>query len=324
MSRAVSPEPVKLTLKEIAHYCDALASEYADHNSETAGTYERALREFQRYYARQRYFFFRRSDVEKYRVYLTEQRSMKNASVATYMTALRKLVQKLLDASVLQDDSALEVVGGERPKKHNRVFLHPPEIDLLLETVAGTEAADLRDNAIIRLMLSCGVAEQELVAADIEDIRTDGPEPQLRVQGKGRSTKDALVDVPPATFAVLKRYVEQRAADTTDRPLFTSFSGRSKGKRLTKRGLRMLLNARLEASGVKRNRDRILTPFSLRHTCGVLLVKAGCPEREIMRRMRIEWLYTARQYVTAAQMMKCDGQEARAYLGWVDETMQVS
>ena len=324
MSRAVRPAPVKLTLKQIAHYCDVLASEYADHNSETAGTYERALREFQRYYARQRHFFFRRSDVEKYRAYLAEQREFKNASIATYMTALRKLIQKLLDAALLQDNAALEVVGGARPQVHNRVFLHPPEIDLLLETVAGSEAADLRDNAIIRLMLSCGVAEQELVAADIEDIRTDAAEAELRVQGKGRATKDALVDVPPATFDALQRYVAKRSADTTDRPLFTSFSGRSKGKRLTKRGLRMLLNARLEASGVKRNRDRILTPFSLRHTCGVLLVKAGCTEREIMRRMRIEWLYTARQYVRAAQMMKCDAQEARAYLGWAAETMQVS
>jgi integrase/recombinase XerC/integrase/recombinase XerD len=60
--------------------------------------------------------------------------------------------------------------------------------------------------------------------------------------------------------------------------------------------MREAVNRWLKESGVKGDRDRRLTPFSLRHTAGVMMVDNGATIEEIMERMRIEWKPTAQIY----------------------------
>ena len=62
------------------------------------------------------------------------------------------------------------------------------------------------------------------------------------------------------------------------------------------RGIRETISVHLQNSKVKRGRDLKLTPFSLRHTAGILLAEQGATPEEIMKRMRIEWRPTAMLY----------------------------
>jgi site-specific recombinase XerC len=78
--------------------------------------------------------------------------------------------------------------------------------------------------------------------------------------------------------------------------MLLSYSNRSMGGRITIRGVREAIIQRLKSSGVQKGRTGRLTPFSLRHTAGILMVESGATVEELMGRMRIAWRPTAMLY----------------------------
>ncbi len=291
---------VKLTLPTVVKHIQSFIGSLGEKSKETRGTYERSLKEFIQFFALDRKFFFRVRDVERYKEHLIKRKKMKEISVATYMTALRRLCQYLVDSGILEKNPAKRVQGGRRPTAHNRTFLTLQEIDILLNSIEDTSPIGLRDRAIIRTMLGCACSELELMRADIGDLKKQGRKWILLVQGKGKTIKDEVIPVPLETVKALHAYLDTRSDDRTlladDAPMFTSYSNRSMHGRITIRGVREAIVQRLNSSGVKQGRDRKLTPFSLRHTAGILLVEQNVSVEELMRRMRIEWRPTAMLY----------------------------
>lgn len=291
---------LRLTLKELVDHYEGFLAQLERKSVETHGTYQRALRTFVTWFPVDRRFVFRQRDVERYRRYLVEKRNLKEVSVGTYITALRRFCQYLIDIGALEENPAAEVVGGRRPERHSRTFLTYPEVDQLLDAIDTSSMQGARDLALIQTMLGCALSERECMLADVGDIdRRDAP--AIRVQGKGRRVKDETVPMPPVVLRSIDEYLERRFAGREDpidpdEPLFVSLSNRTIGRRMTSRGMREAVNRRLVESGVKRDRDRRLTPFSLRHTAGLMMVDGGATIDELMRRMRIEWRPTAQLY----------------------------
>jgi integrase/recombinase XerC len=300
MSRTGSQ--LRLTLKELVDHYEGFLQQLERKSPETHGTYQRALRTFVSWFPVDRRFLFRTRDVERYRRYLVEKRNLKEVSVGTYITALRRFCQYLIDVGVLDENPAADVVGGRRPERHSRTFLTYPEVERLLDAIDPSTLQGARDLALIQSMLGCALSERECILADVGDIVRRGGAAVIRVQGKGRSVKDETVPVPPMVLASIDEYLERRFADDDDdlerssAPLFASLSNRTTGQRMTSRGMREAVNRWLVESGVKGERDRTLTPFSLRHTAGLMMVDSGATIEELMRRMRIEWRPTAQLY----------------------------
>ncbi|MBS1914622.1 MAG: tyrosine-type recombinase/integrase [Bacteroidetes bacterium] len=292
-------QPLKLTLKELVAHYEGFLQACEQKSVETRGTYQRALRDFLKWFPIDKRFLFRVRDVERYRRYLVERKELKDVSVATYMTALRRFCQYLIDIKILAANPATHVVGGRRPSRHSRTFLSYDEIGALLGAVDRSPLQGMRDYAIILLMLDCALSERECLLADIGDIlETDGVR-RVRVQGKGRSVKDESVTMTADAVAAIEDYLQRRFPDSpppADAPLFASMSNRTQGQRMTSRGMREAVSRWLRQSGVKGNRDRELTPFSLRHTAGLIMVDNGATIEEVMHRMRIEWQPTAQLY----------------------------
>ncbi|HVZ40610.1 MAG TPA: tyrosine-type recombinase/integrase [Candidatus Kapabacteria bacterium] len=292
-------QPLKLTLKELVAHYEGFLQACERKSTETRGTYQRALRDFLKWFPIDKRFLFRVRDVERYRRYLVERKELKDVSVATYMTALRRFCQYLIDVKILAANPAAHVVGGRRPSRHSRTFLSYDEIGALLGAVDRSPLQGMRDYALILLMLDCALSERECLLADIGDIlETDGVW-RIRVQGKGRSVKDESVTMTADAMAAIADYLQRRFPDSpppADAPLFASMSNRTQGRRMTSRGMREAVSRWLRQSGVKGNRDRELTPFSLRHTAGLIMVDNGATIEEVMHRMRIEWQPTAQLY----------------------------
>jgi site-specific recombinase XerD len=292
--------PLKLTLKELVDHYEGFLKECERKSPETHGTYQRALRNFVTWFPVDKRFMFRVRDVERYKRYLIEKKGLQNVSVATYMTALRRFCQYLIDIRLLEANPAERVIGGQRPSRHSRTFLTYKEVDALLTAIDRSTLQGARDYAIIRMMLGCALSEHECLLANIGDIkrRAQGTW-SVNVQGKGRQVKDESVPMPAEAHEAISDYIRRRFGDDKpddDEPLFASMSNRTFGERMTARGMREAVNRWLRESGVKRNRDRKLTPFSLRHTAGLIMVDRGATVEEVMTRMRIEWRPTAQLY----------------------------
>jgi site-specific recombinase XerD len=287
---------VRLKVTQVLDYVNEFLSALKEKSESTRQTYHRTLREFLYFFTRDRRFFFRLRDVERYRRYLVRVKKLQPTSVGTYMTALRRFCQYLVERGVLERNPARQVPGGRRPQQHSRTFLTAGEIERLLASVESTSLVGLRDRAIILMMLGCACSEHELAAANVGDIRRRKRQWVIYVQGKGRKAKDEAVPIPPRVYEALRAYLEQRGRAEPEEPLFLSYSRRSRGQRMSVRGIREVVNQRLRESGIKAGRELRLTPFSLRHTAGLLLVESGASVEEVMQRMRIRWRPTALLY----------------------------
>ncbi len=286
-----------MKLTTLTGYVENFIASYSDKSKETQGTYQRTLREFVSFFGADKQFHFRVKDVERYKNHLITSKKMKDISVAAYMTSLRLLCQYLVESGVIEKNPAKSVQGGRRPIAHARTFLTIDDIELLLNSIDKDTPTGLRDRALILTMLGCACAELELTHAEVGDLKKVDNRWVLYVQGKGKSIKDEPVSVPKATYDALEKYIHSRGKNILeDSPLFLSYSNRAQGKPMSIRGIRETISVHLQNSKVKRGRDLKLTPFSLRHTAGILLAEQGATPEEIMKRMRIEWRPTAMLY----------------------------
>jgi site-specific recombinase XerD len=307
--------PVRLSLAALhEHIAGFIALSEQHKRKETAGTYRRALKEFLVFFTRDRKFLFTIKDVERYRKHLLT-RNFSDASVATYMTALRRLCQYLVESGVIERNPARHVAGAKRPQSHSRNFLFIPEIAQLLESLDTRTFLGARDNAIIRLMLGSACSEIELRAMNIGDIQKQGNRWQMFVQGKGKGIKDTRTWVPQTAYQAIQHYLSVRGTYTEQDPLFISMSNRSKNARMTIRGIRQTVVDRIAESGITEGHNRKLSPFCIRHTSGLLLAESGATPEEIMQRMRIEWRPTAMLYIKKkGKLLSEQSPEALSYI----------
>lgn len=290
-------KPTRMKLIAITELIERFIAESTDKSKETRGTYRRALREFTLFFSRDRLFMFRVRDVMRYREYLLHVKELQKISIATYMTALRRFCQYLTDTGIIEKNPAKLVTGGCRPKSHSRAYLTLQEVEVLLNSIETDSVAGLRDRAIIYVMLGCACSELEISHADAGDLKKTGDTWTLYVQGKGKTVKDEPIEVPKAAAVAVELYHKSLGVEITPSwPLFASRSNRALNRRMSIRGIRESISQRLKSSNVKRGRDLILTPFSLRHTAGILMAEAGYSIEDVMKRMRIEWRPTAQLY----------------------------
>jgi integrase/recombinase XerC/integrase/recombinase XerD len=218
--------------------------------------------------------------------------------VSTYLTALRRFCAYLVDAGVLSDNPARYVQGNQRPTEHSREYLTVADVDAILAAVERKSLRGARDFAIIKLMVVCALSEIELVHANVEDLQILEGSGRLQVQGKGRAEKDEEVLLPPDVVDAVSAYLAARGNVLPLLPLFASAGNRTRGMRMTTRGIRDRVNRWMELAGVRQGRLRKVTPYSLRHTAALFMARSGLSVEEIRQRMRLGSQITAQIYLS--------------------------
>lgn len=279
--------------KHTDHFIDGLI----DKKPETRGTYQRALRQFLGWCQMNRGFNFHPTAVERYKKYLTDKKQLSDVSVSTYLTAVRRFCQHLVEQGIIEHNPAKFIEGNKRPSTHSRSALNQDEIIKLLDSIDPSTPRGVRDFAMIKTMLGCGLSEIEMIRANVGDLKRKNGQHVLLVQGKGHNAKDETVAIPPDAKTAMDRYIALRESVTDNQPLFLSAGNKVRGKRMTTRGISERVNYYLKRAGIKRNRSRRLTPCSLRHTAAMMMVDAGATPEEIQRRMRLGSIATAMIYV---------------------------
>ena len=265
---------------------------------ETRGTYKRALQEFIRWAARRAELRFTVAEIRAYKRYLIRGRGLSDVSVSTYLTAVRGLCGYLHRTGALAENPASHVPGNSRPRSHARRPLSIGDAMRLLESLHGDDERGLRDAAMVRLMLRCALSDAEIVRLDLGDLRKHDGGWTLAVQGKGKTSKDASVELPDDVSAAVRAYLRHRTGTDPREPLFLSAGNSSRGRRMTTRAVRDRVNECLEQSGVRtaRTRQRV-TPRSLRHTAALLMSAEGAAADEIRQRLRLGTLQTVHVYL---------------------------
>ena len=295
--------PLVLSVAELEARLDGFVNEYlASKSKETVGTYRRSLNEFERWHATERgRFKFRTEDVERYKKYLMEDRELSQVSVSTYLTAIRRFCQYLVDIGLLEENPARAVKGNRRPSEHSRKVFTEDEVAQLLDVLQAKDPIEKRDRAVVYLMLYAGLSEIEIVRADMQDLEQTLLGWYLRVQGKGHTAKDQQVPIDPPVMDAIRLYLDTRGRVRPEDPLFVSHGHRSDGERLNTRSVRSRVNGLLKTAGLKK---RGITPHSLTHTAALIWLNDGMSVDEVRQRMRHGTLDTTMIYFKKQGLLK--------------------
>ena len=167
----------------------------------------------------------------------------------------------------------LNVAKGVKSPTRIQAFRKRPlsveQINRLLDYFSNK---DIRDYAIVNLLLRTGLRTIEVVRANVEDITFKGSQRVLLIQGKGRVDKDNFVILTDKTFEPIRRYLDTRGKVSGSEPLFISNSNNSKGNRLTTRTISYIVKEGLKEIGLD---ERCFTAHSLRHTTAVNILIGG-------------------------------------------------
>ncbi len=273
---------------------DFLGNYLKDKSRETVGTYRRSLNEFERWFVRGAASCrFRTSDIEAYKTYLMEEKGLHQVSVSTYLTAVRRLCQFMVDTGLMEVNPARAVKGNRRPSTHSRDFLTGDDVRKLVDSLAKSNEIEKRDRAIIYTMLFAGLSEIEIIRSNLQDLEQTLMGWYLRIQGKGHTVKDQQVPIDPPVMDALRLYLDTRGRIRPEDPLFVSHGHRSDGQRLNTRSVRSRINHHLEKAGIKR---KGITPHSLTHTAALLWLGDGMSVEDVRQRMRHGTLDTTMIY----------------------------
>lgn len=254
-----------------------------DVKSSSKATYERCLRQFVAWLEStgriESLADLQRDDLLEYKEDLL-QRGRSAYTISLYMTAVRKLFQ-WLESKKLYPDVAKGVKGAKKPRGHRKDVLSPEEIKKALEAIDRTTLAGLRDYALLNLLARTGLRTVEVARAKVGDIRQEPGlqrgERVLWIQGKGRDTADEFVVLTKNTLAPLQEYLQVRARNSQEAPLFSSESDRNYMEALSTRTLSRIVKDSLRRSGLDSSR---LTAHSMRHTAITLAILGGASPQQ--------------------------------------------
>jgi site-specific recombinase XerD len=169
-----------------------------------------------------------------------------------------------------------------------------------------------RDRALVLTALLAGLRADELLRANVGDIRLTDEGAVIHVRGKGG--KDRRIPVEPALIDVMQTYLDTRAArfPTTAKqrgavgrglaawPASAALFVGSDGERLTRGTLQYRVLRAFKKAGLDGQRARGALVHGLRHTYATELANADVNVYTLMKLLGHESMLTSQRYVTAA------------------------
>ncbi len=233
-----------------------------------------------------------RKAILRFKTFLIELGLSAN-TVNSYLVAVKQFFC-YLEGSRIYPDIAKGVKGVKQPRGHLREALTTSQVKEMLAMVDASTVKGKRDFAMINLMARTGLRTIEIVRADAGDIRQQGGEALLFIQGKGRDSKDDFVLLMDPALKPLKRYLRARECNGQGSPLFVSLSDRNKGERLTTKTVRTLIKGYLRKVNIDSPK---LCAHSLRHFFATHALKAGSPLLQVKEAMRHASIETTQKYL---------------------------
>lgn len=256
----------------------------------------------------------RREDILEYKNYLQTReflhegktvKKLSSLTVSSYLVALRGLFA-YLEGQKIYPDIAKDIKGMKAPRGFLKNALSKVEVKMLLESISNhgdtetqrkekeLDIRDYRDYAMINLMVRTGLRTIEVVRALIKDIDHEAGELVLRVQGKGRDTKDEFVILTEESYKLIVEYLQKRGTYKPEEALFLAHANRNETGAMTTKSIRRIVRAKLDAVGL---RDSKLTAHSLRHTAGTIALMNGADIVSVKEMLRHGNVNTTMIYV---------------------------
>ena len=224
-------------------------------------------------------------DIKAYRHYLIRERSQKPATIALSLSVIRRFYVAAVAKGLVKNNPA----AGVKPPRdkvdaaERLTYLEEEELKQFLAAIPNDGSLkSLRERALLGIMALQGSRTVELHRANFGHLVRSGSNWGLRVEGKGSIR---TIPLRPDLCKVLWQYLEAREIAgedlTPESPLFIAVGNRFRGSRLSRRGIRWIVDQYLLTSKLKQANGKTLSAHSLRHTAGTLGLRGGADLRQV-------------------------------------------
>lgn len=185
----------------------------------------------------------------EYKRGLAEKNELSVSTKNKYLASARIFLRELHRQGLLPTDITHNIKSFKQDKKHKKDGLNSEEIQVISSSMHKSPATpeNVRLKAILSLLTLQGLRQCEIVRLDFNDVDFVGK--TAFIKGKGKDDKE-LIYLHPETVQVLKEYT--KICNIADGALFASWSNNSKGRRLTTRALRSIVQSFLRKLGIEK------------------------------------------------------------------------
>lgn len=227
------------------------------------------------------------------------------ATINRRLTPLRLLFARLQRYRFIADNPLEDIKGDRLSNVSTTLWLSRSQARDLEEACSGPTLKDLRDRALIVLMLATGVRSSEALSLTTADIgRVDGhnvafvrgkggARERVKLQPRARKLLDAYLTAAEVTEGAIFRRLRHRALDA-EKP--TAPRRYAVHGPLSYSGLYYILTERFKAAGLDDELAAQLSPHSLRHSFVTLALKGGAPLPKVQAAARHRNPTTTQRY----------------------------
>jgi integrase len=263
-------------------------------------TYDHAIREFVAWYCSEPRLAFNRTVVLRYRIHL-EQRGYAPATVNLRLAAVRRIAYEAADAGLLSPELA---AGIRRVKGVRRIgvrlgnWLTPEQGRRLLEATTPASPREVRDQAMVAMLIGCGLRRGELLALQLESIQ-QREEHWVIADLVGKAGHVRTVPIPSWVKHAVDAWTA--AAPITDGRIFRAINkaGRVWGDGMSPKVLWDVVRAAAARAGIDK-----LAPHDLRRTCARLCHLAGGELDQIQFLLGHVSIQTTARYLGCKQKLR--------------------
>lgn len=260
--------------------------------------YRKSLKQFLNWASGKQIQQITRASLLEYRDTLFEE-GKSALTVGAYLVSVRLFYEYLYQEYDIKN-VAKGVASPKRSNKFEHKALNEDECGRLIDYYK--EKGNLRDLAMVNLMLRTGMRTIEIIRADIGDIGSIGGKRCLFLHGKGRDDKKEYVLVTDKALDPIKDYIKTRENFKDSDPIFVSESRNGKGTRLTTKTISLTLRTGLDAIGL-RGKDGY-TAHSCRHSAASIMLTRGIAIDRVRGVLRHHNIATTMGYVAMADEKK--------------------
>jgi site-specific recombinase XerD len=263
-------------------------------------SYDHAIRDFIEWYCSEPRLAFNKTVVTRYRIAL-EQRSYAPSTINLRLAAVRRLAYEASDCGLLSPDLAAgirRVKGAKRLGVRVGNWLTVEQGKKLLAVHSGKHLRDLRNQAVLAMLLGCGLRRAELVAVKVEDFELREDRWVLAdLVGKGRHMR--TIPVPNWVKSAVDNWVN--AAGLSAGTLFRAISksGRVPGLGFTAKVIWSIVREAAKNCGIG-----VIAPHDLRRTCARLCHQSGGELEQIQFLLGHVSVQTTERYLGCKQRLQ--------------------